>query len=402
MPRQNDASVQRDGRRPVAILACTLAIQAVSTAGALAFAVLAPLIPGARTAEVGLFLAVVYGGAMISSALSSMLVGGLGAVRVSQAALALQAVGLALLTVEAPFAQHAAALLCGLGYGIITPASSHILARTTAQERMYTVFSLKQTGVPLGGLLAGAILPALAAWSSWRTALLFLAGTACIVALASDWLRAQLDEPAAPRATGAGQWHRPVMDVLQRAQLRTMAGISLLFSACQLSVSGYLMVFLLRDLQLSVARAVLVYAVVQGAGMVGRVAWGRVADRTRSPRGVLMLIGVLMAGSALGLAFTPAQPAMLVLCLLAALLGATAIGWNGVFLGELARLAPAGKVASVTGGTMFFTYIGVVTGPPAFGLLAEQSSLGVAYGALAVLPLMALLLLGSRASWRAA
>ncbi|MBO1012833.1 MFS transporter [Achromobacter sp. SD115] len=386
----------------MAILACTLAIQAVSTAGALAFAVLVPLIPGARTAEVGLFLAVVYGGAMMSSALSSVLVGRLGAVRVSQAALTLQAAGLAVLAIEAPLAQHAAALLCGLGYGIITPASSHILARTTAQERMYTVFSLKQTGVPLGGLLAGAILPALAAWSSWRMALLFLAGAACVVALASDWLRAQLDEPAAPRATGAGQWHRPVMDVLQRAQLRTMAGISLLFSACQLSVSGYLMVFLQRDLQLGVARAVLVYAVAQGAGIVGRVAWGRIADRTRSPRGVLMLIGVLMAGSALGLAFTPVQSSLLVLCLLAAMLGATAIGWNGVFLGELARLAPAGKVASVTGGTMFFTYIGVVIGPPAFGFMAERSSLGVAYGALAVLPLMALFLLGSRSGWRAA
>ena len=402
MPRRNDAGVQRDGRRQVAILACTLAIQAVSTAGALAFAVLAPLIPGARTAEVGLFLAVVYGGAMMSSALSSVLLGGLGAVRVSQLALALQAAGLALLTVEAPFAQHAAALLCGLGYGIITPASSHILARTTAQDRMYTVFSLKQTGVPLGGLLAGAILPALAALSSWRMALLFLAGTACMVALVSSWLRAQLDEPAVPRAGGAGQWRRPVMDVLQRPQLRTMAGISLLFSACQLSVSGYLMVFLQRDLQLDVARAVLVYAVAQGAGIVGRVAWGRIADRTRSPRGVLMLIAVLMAGCALGLAFTPVQSSLLVLCLLAAMLGATAIGWNGVFLGELARLAPAGKVASVTGGTMFFTYIGVVIGPPAFGFMAERSSLGVAYGALAVLPLMALFLLGSRSGWRAA
>lgn len=396
MRRRSDAIVPEDGRRQAAILACTLAIQAISTAGALAFAVLAPLIPGARTAEVGLFLAMVYGGAMMSSALSSVLVGGLGAVRVSQAALLVQAAGLTLLAVDAPLAQYAAALLCGLGYGIITPASSQILARTTTPERMYTVFSLKQTGVPLGGMAAGAILPALAAWSSWRMALLFLAGAACMVALASAWLRAQQDEPTAPRFAMVGQWHKPIADVLQHAQLRTMAGISLLFSACQLSVSGYLMVFLQRDLQLSVARAVLVYAMAQGAGILGRVAWGRVADRTRSPRGVLMLIGVLMGGSALGLAFMPADSSLLILCSLVAMLGATAIGWNGVFLGELARLAPAGKVASVTGGTMFFTYIGVVIGPPAFGLLAERSSLGVAYGALAVLPLMALLLLGSR------
>lgn len=383
-------------RRQAAILVCTLAIQAVGTAATLAFAVLAPLIPGARTAEVGLFLALVYGGAMVGSALSSALIGRLGAVRVSQAALLLQGAGLALLTADAGLAQTGAALLCGLGYGTITPASSHILARTTAPQRMYTVFSLKQTGVPLGGMLGGAMLPVLAAWSSWRTALLLLAGLALAVALASGWLRAQLDEPAAPRTAGMGQWRQPVVEVWRNAQLRAMAAVSLLFSACQLSVSGYLMVFLLRELQMGAARAALIYAVSQAAGVLGRIVWGRIADRTRAPRGVMMLIGVLMALAALGLALLPAHPDPVVLAVLAAVLGATAIGWNGVFLGELARLAPAGKVASVTGGAMFFTYIGVVLGPPAFGYLAERASLGAAYGALAALPLTALLLLGLR------
>ncbi len=261
---------------------------------------------------------------------------------------------------------------------------------------MYTVFSLKQTGVPLGGMLGGAMLPVLAAWSSWRTALLLLAGLALAVALASGWLRAQLDEPAAPRTAGMGQWRQPVVEVWRNAQLRAMAAVSLLFSACQLSVSGYLMVFLLRELQMGAARAALIYAVSQAAGVLGRIVWGRIADRTRAPRGVMMLIGVLMALAALGLALLPAHPDPVVLAVLAAVLGATAIGWNGVFLGELARLAPAGKVASVTGGAMFFTYIGVVLGPPAFGYLAERASLGAAYGALAALPLIALLLLGLR------
>jgi fucose permease len=89
-----------------------------------------------------------------------------------------------------------------------------------------------------------------------------------------------------------------------------------------------------------------------------------------------------------------AQWSMGALCVVSAVFGATAIGWNGVFLGELARLAPKGRVASVTGGALFFTYFGVVAGPPVFGYLADWSgSLGLAYVALGAVPAVAFVLL---------
>ena len=47
-----------------------------------------------------------------------------------------------------------------------------------------------------------------------------------------------------------------------------------------------------------------------------------------------------------------------------ALFGATAIGWNGVQLAEVARLAPPGTAGEVTGATGFVTFAGVVIGPP--------------------------------------
>ena len=47
----------------------------------------------------------------------------------------------------------------GSGYGPITPASSQVLARTAPPSRMALTFSIKQTGVPAGAALAGALLP---------------------------------------------------------------------------------------------------------------------------------------------------------------------------------------------------------------------------------------------------
>ena len=49
----------------------------------------------------------------------------------------------------------------GLGYGPATPASSVILVRTAPREIFSLVFSIKQTGVPAGGVLAGLVVPVL-------------------------------------------------------------------------------------------------------------------------------------------------------------------------------------------------------------------------------------------------
>src|SRR6266852_3840402 len=72
------------------------------------------------------------------------------------------------------------------------------------------------------------------------------------------------------------------------------------------------------------------------------------------------------------------------------LYGATAVGWNGVFLAEVARLAPQGRVAIVTGGTQFFTFAGVLIGPPVFGAIASMTgSYGTGFALIAALPLLA-------------
>lgn len=391
--------------RAAATLSCSLAIQMVATASTLAFAVLAPVIPGVELASVGIYLAMVYVGGMLGSLAGAGLVAGVGPVRASQLGLLAQAVALGLLATGEPQARLLAALVSGLGYGPITPASSQILARSTTPERMGFVFSLKQTGVPLGGLLAGAALPLLATLWSWQAALGALALLALLVAAISNGQRREFDVGATGRMTFAGNLGRLFSDVLADSRLRSMAAVSLLFSACQLSVSGYLMVYLTTEVGIGLAQAGMVYAVTQGAGIVGRILWGHLADLTGSPRGVLIFLSVLMSASAVATGLFTAQWTLVPLCLVSSLLGATAIGWNGVYLGEVARLAPPGRVASVTGGALFFTYFGVVSGPPAFGYLAERShSLGVAYLALAVVPALsvALLLWGGRARRRAA
>jgi hypothetical protein len=55
-------------------------------------------------------------------------------------------------------------------------------------------------------------------------------------------------------------------------------------------------------------------------------------------------------------------------------IGATAVGWNGVFHAEAARLSPPGMASVVAAGTTFFVFAGVLIGPAAFA--AAYSGIG--------------------------
>jgi amino acid permease len=91
--------------------------------------------------------------------------------------------------------------------------------------------------------------------------------------------------------------------------------------------------------------------------------------------------------------------AMIVLC---AAFGGTAIGWNGVYLAEVAREAPAGKTVEATGGALFFTFFGVLITPPLFAAIVEGGgSYGLAFAVVAAPTLLCGLWLLARAAPRA-
>lgn len=131
------------------------------------------------------------------------------------------------------------------------------------------------------------------------------------------------------------------------------------------------MVYLVRQAGISLVDAGLILSVAQGGGICGRVVWGWVADKWIGPRAMLLILGGVMAASAIVTGWLAPILPMAVLLPVVALFGATAIGWNGVFLAEVAHLAPKGRAGEATGGALFFTFAGVVFGPSLFGLAVE-------------------------------
>lgn len=386
------------------VLAVTLAIQAMVSMALLTLPVMAPVVAQALQVSptyVGLYVALAYLGAIMASLAAGTATVRWGAIRLSQIGLVVCALGLLLCAVPHLLTVTLGALLIGLGYGPITPASSHLLARTTPAHRLSLVFSVKQTGVPVGGVLAGLLVPSLMLWVGWQAVLVVVALVSLCCAVLAQPMRQALDADRNPHSALAfGHLLQPLQLVFSHRPLTVLAACSFVFSAAQLSLVTYLVTYLHDALALGLVAAGVALSVSQAAGVGGRVAWGYVADRYMGARPMLAILSVMMAISSVATAMVgPTTPTVL-LWLVLAVFGASAIGWNGVYLAEVARQAPPGKASMATGGTLSVTFLGVVLGPPMFGALSGAfGSYRAGYLALALPTLLcAALLLRTRRS----
>jgi len=379
------------GRNGIRIpLTVTLAVQAIVSLVALTVPVLAPVAAsdiGISSTSVGIYVSLIYISSMMSSLWSGDFILRYGALRVSQVCLVFCGTGLMLTAFASVPAMIVSALVIGLGYGSITPASSHILIRHTPAHMMSFVFSLKQTGVPLGGVIAGAIVPPLVISAGWKNASIII-GAFCIACiLLINPIRSGIDSDRQPNRHISFQGaFRPLQMVVSHRPLLQVAVISFLYAGMQLCLLTYLVIYLTRDIGMAFIGAGLMLSAGQMAGTIGRVVWGILADRYLNPRLLLGILGVAMSLGAVATAsFSSAWPSFAIVTVVI-LFGATAIGWNGVYLAEAARLAPDGQVGAATGGALFFTYLGVVLGPPLFAAVASGTdSYPIGYAFFAVL-----------------
>lgn len=374
------------------VLTVTLAIQAMVSMAMLTVPAVAPAFAGRLGVSVsllGVYVALLYMGAISASLMAGQMVRRYGAIRVSQGGLVVCALGLLMVLMPSVPAVAFGAVLIGLGYGPITPASSHLLAVSTPAHRAGLVFSIKQTGVPLGGMLAGTIAPPLALRAGPEVAIAAVA----LVCLGCTWvaepLRASHD---ADRVHGSalrlGGLLRPLRLVLAQANLRRLAATSFVFSGVQLCLAGYLVTYLHNELHYSLILAGIALSVAQVGGVLGRILWGYIADRYLGATRTLIALSLIMAASAVATGMLNDQAPLFLVMALVAAFGASATGWNGVYLASVARLAPPGMAGTATGGALSVTFFGTLLIPASFGLISDAvGSFGAGY-ALTAIPIL--------------
>ncbi len=359
-------------RTAVPAVSSMLGVTTMTSMAVFTVAVFAPAAAkdiGVEATAIGAFTAVVYLIAMGSGLVSGALTDRYGALRVSQATMLFTALGLAAFTFATPWAAVVSAVLLGMGYGTMNPASAHVLMGVSSPRWRPLMFSIKQTGVPLGGLLAGALVPWMVVELGWRQAALIVGAGAVVLLVAMQPMRKTFDRHRRPGAptSGLGMAALVRLAFAHRA-LRRLAAVGFAYAGCQVSVGAFFVVYMTEALGLPLLEAGAVFAVIQGGGIFGRLFWGGVSARVAPARWVLAGLGLLMAVSVSGLAAATADWPFWALAGLGAGVGLSNFGWNGVYLAEVARLAPGGRVAEATGSVQFIMYGGVVAVPPLFGV----------------------------------
>lgn len=374
------------------VLGAVTGVQAIATLAVLAMATVAPRAApalGIGPEFVGYQISLTYVAAAIVSAIAGTAVRRWGAGTVSQTALALALIGTLGLASGSLALAAAATLIIGAGYGLTNPAASHLLFRHTAPRQRNLVFSIKQTGVPIGGIIAGVMLPVLTEAFGWQGAV----SSCSLLALIAFVLFLRMRKPWDAGKTSGLPFRSSVLFglslVWRRPEMRRLGLTGTFFAATQLSLMTFTVTFLVKDLGWTLVLAGTVAATVQVTGAVARIGWGAIADRTGNGIKILVLIGLLSSAAAVATAMLgPAAPSWVVIATLS-FFGASSIGWNGVFLAEVARLSGSDDVSAATGGALLFTFAGVVIGPTLYASLYQLvGAYGTTFGIFAVLPLL--------------
>ncbi|HEY3101399.1 MAG TPA: MFS transporter, partial [Methylomirabilota bacterium] len=157
------------------ILTVIVLAQTMANVGPLGIPAIASLIRadlGLTLTQAGSFLSVYYLGPVTMSFFAGMLADRWGTAKTLVLGQALIAGGLLAASAAGSYGSLLALLgIAGVGYGTLNPASTTAAMSWFPPRQRATVVGLKQVGLPFGGMLGAALMPALALRLGWRWAI---------------------------------------------------------------------------------------------------------------------------------------------------------------------------------------------------------------------------------------
>ncbi len=376
---------------PLWPLLATLATQTIATLAAYTLPALAPMVAADLKVDgawVGYFVSVVYGVGIGSSLLAASFIHRHGAVRACQFVLLATLAMLLICAQGGLLAVALGAIALGIGYGATAPSATHLLVPRTPPRMMNFVISLRQIGVPLGGVLGALLLPPVALALGWQNAMLAQVVPVILLIVLLEVPRRSWEGSRVASGAPApllANLRAPFLLLAGNPALARLTFTSFIYSGTQLVFIAFMTVHLTSRAGFDLIAAGQALAAYQISGVVTRPVWGWLADRVMPARRLLVLQGVVMAAAAaMAGQFAADWPAWLILLTCVAA-GATASGYTGIAYGEFARLGGARRTEA-TGLGSSSMFAGVLVLPAlATAIVTTLGSYAIAYGAVAAL-----------------
>jgi len=364
------------GAYPWLVLLASSLVQTVASFGNQAISPLAPFLVddlGLARADVGLLVTAAYLGGVFVLAVAGSLSDRFGVRALFLVGMVMAGVPLAL-GVVAPGYTWLLVLfaLYGIGNGFALPPTTRAIVEWFPTRRRGLAMGVKQTGVALAGMICGLIVPPLGQATGWRGTILVLGGLTVLSGVTA-WLlyRDRPDDPAAgPKPPRPG-----FRTVIRNRSLLLLSGVTFLYAGVQLSLAGFMVLFLTEKVGMGITEAGAMLALAQAGGIVGRIGWGIVSDVMFGGRRkiVMAIFSVIAAISSIVLSTTGPETPRIVLLVTLVAAGVSAIGWNGINMLFVAEIAGRQASATAAGLNLTASYLGIMVGPPLFGYLVDQT-----------------------------
>jgi predicted MFS family arabinose efflux permease len=261
-----------------------------------------------------------------------------------------------------------ALLPAGVAAAAANPATNRVLAELPGRRGALT--GVKQSGVHVGALIAGGLMPLLAAWFGWRGAFAAL-GILCLsgVALLS-WLPEREGAPPT-HAEPTPDTQRPAATVGE-APIRHLAMYSFCTGAGVNCVMTFLPLYGEERLGLGQTAAGMLLALMAAIGLASSVAWTLQAER-RAHAGGGSPLTIMSAGAVVATGLIAAGPALGTWSVWVASLvfGLTAVPANAVVMLTLVTRAAPGEAGRASGRVLTAFFVGLCVSGPLFGAVVE-------------------------------
>jgi predicted MFS family arabinose efflux permease len=255
-------------------------------------------------------------------------------------------------------------VLAGAAGSSSTPAGGRLVLLAFPKNRRGFALGIRQTGIPVAGLVAAAALPWIAHVSSWRWA---IAVAATVTALAAVPLLSLRGMPPPPRPAG------PQRHVGRNRNLVLLTIWGCLIVTGQYALVAFLALDLNQNAGLTLAEGSVFVVIANAAGIIGRIVWGLVSDRHSGGNRKTFLLAINVVGlvGALLLFVVPRTAPLAVIGAIVALAGLALIGYQGLWITMIAEVAGPERVGAATGFALTFVSGAIAASPPLYGLVAD-------------------------------
>lgn len=290
----------------------------------------------------------------------------------------------------------AALFITGAFCSAPTPVGSKAITNWFPPAQIGFALGLRQTGIPLGGFVGALLLPYIALNWGWRTAM----ATAGIMLFCGSFICYSLyrehPQTMENKKTKNLNEKREEWSFLRNGSFWYAQITSILFLGAQYVLLTYLVLFLRDTAGIDIRKASLCLAISQLAGITARIVLGLVSDSllkgARKPalifEGLVMFVTILILST-----FTSNTPFWLA-ALVSWFYGMSAMGWNGIHIAMVMKLAKKEQGGAAVGVTVSMMQLGVLFIPPMFGYLIDiTGSYVLGFRILSFIALLGVLLL---------